>query len=483
MSLLLSEQGDARLALDPESGRNRYGCLPFPGPRRPAFGSATASTISPQAFEALKALHQRVGLAPGWVQAAECDRVRAEIATLCGADSVPGSEVVLAPSGTDVHLLAAQLCASDDPQGRRRPLEVVLSPTEETGNGVPAALRGLHYNDATPFQGPAPALGPLDGCRAASLRVLAGRRPDGRARPIAEVDAEARVLVEGALSSGADVLLVVSDLSKTGLVFPSPGLAADMVRRHGGSLTVLIDACQLRLGPAAVRGYLEAGCAVGVTGSKFATGPAFSGALLVPPALAGAWRERDLAPSLSAYSARADWPKGWRPRGSLTYTVNTGLLFRWQAALTEMRAFRLLDPAAVAGFFSAFAVAVGGRLAQDPAFGTLDLPAPPARPGGGDGWDQVPTLLPFVLKRGGSPLPLDPARALYKAIREGLGEIGQPVAVGGGGGSQPLGAFRMCSSMRLAVEALGPGGRGGDAVIAEALAFLGSIAALAGRAA
>ena len=57
---LLREGGDTRLALDPVSGRNRYGCASRPDPGLGHFGSATASTISPEGYAAADALRTRL---------------------------------------------------------------------------------------------------------------------------------------------------------------------------------------------------------------------------------------------------------------------------------------------------------------------------------------------------------------------------------------------------------------------------------------
>ena len=57
----------------------------------------------------------------------------------------------------------------------------------------------------------------------------------------------------------------------------------------------VVDACQTRLAPSAVREYLDAGALVIMTGSKFMQGAAFSGAVLVPESLVARLREGDEA--------------------------------------------------------------------------------------------------------------------------------------------------------------------------------------------
>ena len=62
--------------------------------------------------------------------------------------------------------------------------------------------------------------------------------------------------------------------------------------RWPGRVQVVVDACQMRLGRPRLKKYLDRGYLVIVTGSKFFTGPAFSGALLVPAGLARRARRR-----------------------------------------------------------------------------------------------------------------------------------------------------------------------------------------------
>ena len=119
-------------------------------------------------------------------------------------------------------------------------------------------------------------------CNNASVLSVPLRLVDGAPRALADVDAEVSVKVDAAVSSGGRVLLVMVDQSKTGLIAPSSACVAGLHRRHGGCVEVLVDACQLRLAPTALRDYLRQGFMVAVTGSKFLTGPSFSAALLLP---------------------------------------------------------------------------------------------------------------------------------------------------------------------------------------------------------
>ena len=107
---LLVQGGDERITLDPATGRNRYGCGPAPDDAL-AFGSSTASTISASAFASLAPCAERLldYPSPSRAYAVEAEMVRRRLARLCGLPVQTAANIVLAPSGTDLHLIVADL--------------------------------------------------------------------------------------------------------------------------------------------------------------------------------------------------------------------------------------------------------------------------------------------------------------------------------------------------------------------------------------
>jgi len=482
LEALLMEGGDTRLALDPVSGCNRYGCRSLPGAGTPDFGSATASTISPIAYEAAKALHTRLAEAEGRAPRAatyarELERVRGELLSLCGLSDMAGLDVVFAASGTDLHLVVAELAAG----GAEAPTLCIDVEPEETGSGVPAALQGRHFSGWTALGSPVTAGGPV-GAGGTQFAALAARAPDGTLRRQADIELELDGLVHAAVQAGRKVLLAVSDVSKTGLISPGLEVVLAITRRFPGAVEVLIDACQFRLAPASLKAYLDLGFMVAVTGSKFLAGPTFSAALLVPQGPAERLRGRLVRPGLRAYSARAEWPAGWAAHAAMSDAANYGLLLRWEAALTELAAFRALPEADVEAFSRRFAEAVEARLADHPALDPLAGRAPDrAAIGAGKGWDAAPTIFPFLLKHTDGPhdgyLSLAATQDVYRNLMSGSAPVrlGQPVLCGERAG-RPISALRLCNSARLIVEAVGDGGAAAQAVIDRALAALDAAA-------
>ena len=474
---LLCLGGDGRIHLREDGAANRYGCAPRPDQDLVAFGSSTASTISSEAFDEAERLRLRLLRAlehapASEVYAAETRRVRAELLSLLRLDG-RGVEVVLSPSGTDLHLYAAQLIASSD----EPPLAIIPEETE-TGSGVPAALAGR-----TPAQEPSAAFG---GLNPVEVKAVPARGADGRPRAPGDADAEVAALAEAAIADGRPVLLVLIDASKTGLISPSPASAFALAARHPGRVTVLVDACQLRLSGASLGAYLDRGAMIAVTGSKFLTGPAFSAALLVPRALAQTFAGRPVPKRLSTISAAADWPEGWAARSQLAPAANFGLLVRWQAALAELRRFAETSGAQAQAFVAAFARAAREAIAAQPGLEPLEC-RPFERDLGVDGgWDGMTTIFPFLIRAAdGRWLSNEEVQQLWRQMREDLSaratreplqtraaarlriELGQPVAAGIRDGA-PVSALRLCLSSRLISDAAASDPRAAARILSDA---------------
>jgi hypothetical protein len=484
---LLTQGGDARIVCETH-GRNRYGCSPTPEPDVHAYGSSTASTISTAGFAAADALCRRLKAAsssetPHVTYARELNRVRADLKQLCGLEDLKGLEIIFGASGTDLHLFASQLLVDSS---ESRPL-IVRVEAAETGSGVPNALAGLHFSDCAAFGDAVVPSVPIDCGRKVDILEVKCRTANGDLRSLAAIDAEIESSVIPAAFAGQRILLNLVDVSKTGFLAPSPACVDRLRRRFPDLIEVLVDACQFRLAPSTLQTYLEREFLVAITGSKFITGPTFCGAILVPENASRRLKKRKLPTALKSYSAQADWPQDWTARSALSPLANFGLLLRWEAALTELRAFRHLAEGEVCRFLEYFADVITKRLAANSAFEPLVLPSldrGPLFPA--NAWDCNPTIFPFLLRRrtaSGQPVYLSPAetKKVHELLSEAGCQVGQPVPCGKREG-QPVSALRLCLSSRLIVEALADEGRGAGKVIADAVGLLNQAARLAATA-
>lgn len=485
--VLLVSGGDARTLLDFLSGVSVYGCRPRPDPQRVALGSSTASVISAAGYAAAEALREvcadRLRRRPAaHVYRAEAGRLRGELLHLCGFSPADDVGAVLAASGTDLHLLVGQWL---------RPQRIVMVAGDETGSGVVAAMHGRHFNTRAAYGGTVPAGEPVSDWRGEVVTVNP-RLPDGSLRDEGAVNAECAVRVGEAAAAGRRVLLVLTDVSKTGLIVPGVSTVRELKALWPGQVEVLVDACQFRLAAETVRNYVAQDWLVALTGSKFMAGPTFSGVLLVPPPVSERYRDAVLPAAVSAYSCPADWPAGWTAARALPEAANFGLLLRWEAALAEQKSFVSLPDDRVTTFLREFAQAMRGRLAKDAGFRELPVRALSRSDFGAPGrWDREQTIFPFLIhgrERRGMARPLSRAdtervyRDLLKFPADATGrrfQLGQPVA-GGQRGKVAVSALRLCVSAPMAVAACRDGREA--EIIADALAALDEVGRLARRA-
>lgn len=461
---LLVSGGDERIAIDPATGVNPYGHGPQPAPADIAFSSSTASTISQAAFAAVEQFAD--ALARGIrtdgesvVYERECHRIRSRILRLVGCPPRSGIEIVLSPSGTDLHLLATLLYRQP-----ATPLLTLTLEASETGSAVAMAASGSHFI-AYPPSGVEVARG---GQIAAGISgaTFAVRNADGSLRDERDVEHALDARIAAAVETGHRCLLVVADMSKTGLIAPGLDTMFRLKARYGARLDIFIDACQLRLAPATIRAYLAHGFAVAITGSKFLGGPSFSGAMLCPAPIAARFRNRTLPPTVADYAAAAELPRGWPARRALGDRPNLGLLLRWHAALYEWEALLHVPADRATRTAQAVADAVGRRLRDDP--GIVQIASRPIDRrllGGGSAVaaDCVPTIFPFALRRSGCDrngielLTADETAQIYRGVAKAsaLGpaiRLGQPIACAPSATAN-VSALRLCLSARMIVEA------------------------------
>jgi hypothetical protein len=464
---LMETGGDIRLARDPVTALNGYGCSHRPRPWAITFASSTASSASARGYVAAdraRLIHTLALLRGAARQSATRACLNAARRGIAAHFSLgAGAQIALAASGTDTELLALALTHL---AGADRPIRNILIAPEETGRGVPMAAQGLHFAVDTACGVDVTFQAPIEGFRPdTSLVNIKLRGADGAIRPACAVESDIEAAVAAGLAAGQRVSLHVLDLSKTGLLAPSAACLTRLRARHGSAdLDIVVDACQTRLSPAALRAYLALDAIVLITGSKFFTGPPFAGAAILPPAIAARLRQAGLPAGLAAYFGRDDFPPSCPAARALPPAGNYGLALRWHAALAEMRAVARIPAARKAEILTGFAGAVRAAIAANPAL-TL-LPAPPIDRADAEPWERLQSIFTFSLRAPHAPercLTPAEARSVYLWLNADLSgvipesphiasricHIGQPVPLPQPGSAAPQGALRVSAGARL----------------------------------
>lgn len=211
--------------------------------------------------------------------------------------------ISLFPSGTDAELMPALLAytraavrSGHQGQGSRgHEVFSVVTAAGEVGSGTTLAAMGQHFAKRLP-SGRCPSLGNMmvfegadheDG-RFSSINLYL-RAPDGRLLSKEERDQKVEETVRNAVETtdadgrpryGCIVVHMVLG-SKTGQCMPSFECLDRLSNRYGDVVLPVVDACQGRLKPGAIRECLDKGRVVLCTGSKFFGGPPFSGVCLL----------------------------------------------------------------------------------------------------------------------------------------------------------------------------------------------------------
>jgi hypothetical protein len=479
LEFLLAAGGDLRLAINPASGLNEYGCQPSPCPDTLSFSSSTATSISERAYERAEAAREAVmrsAIEVGIEEAfdARVEAMRDELMSHLGL-APDLADVVFSPSGTDSQLQALFLArALLGPE-----LVTVVVAADQTGSGTINTSRGCHFSAATANGSRVQKGEPIAGL-ASALTSLALPLFDeaGQTRLLAANDSMVYDAVERVVAGGSKVLLQVMDASKFGFRAPSDECLEAITSRWGDHVQVVVDACQMRLGRPRLRKYLERGYMVIVTGSKFFTGPPFSGALLVPGDFSRPLNAIDAVPEgLLEYISCSDWPRSWPLlRARFPHRMNFGQWLRWEAAIEEIGAYYRVPASFRKEALACFGQAIESLIAASPS---LDL-----LPGEGRSLDEADeemaqrTIFSFVIRQGEGIRSLSECRTLYRALagHAGAGDlkpaaqaclIGQPVALGCG--PSPSAALRISASARLVSEAWSADAKAADLNLQRAI--------------
>ncbi|WP_372755209.1 hypothetical protein [Mariniflexile sp.] len=334
---LLMDGGDLRLNIDEIALLNKYGCRPFPRPDAFTFASSTATSVSNFAFDKtdkVRSILIKNSLKNGFKNAtiAFSELLKDNLKKIFKLNDE--TQIIFSPSGTDSSLQIAaitQIITDKD-------ITHVLVASDETGSGVPAALKGCHFENTTALNHPIKKGDRIEGFRDVDLIKVPFRNEKGELKSTTQLDSEIFSAISETSKLGKHVVLHVMDHSKLGYQSPSEKMMKELKSLKDLSIQVIIDAAQLRLDPTDIQKYLEKGFIVAITGSKYFTGPPYSGALILPESVSKLIHaaKNTLPAGLTKYYNHSDWPTSWCCSKDLSEGYNYGSYMRWNAAIVEM---------------------------------------------------------------------------------------------------------------------------------------------------
>lgn len=337
---LLMAGGDLRLNIDEIDLLNKYGCRPFPRPEAFTFASSTATSVSNFAFDKsdkARSILIKESLKNGFKNTAIdfSESLKNSIKKIFKLSDA--CEIIFSPSGTDSSLQVAAITQIITD----KEITHILVASDETGSGVPAALKGCHFENNTALNFPAKKGDKIAGFRDVDLIKIPLRDENGQLKSTPQLDAEVFNAISRTNQLGKHIVLHVMDHSKLGYQSPSEDMLEKLHLLQDLSLQVIVDAAQLRLDPSDIQNYLQKGYIVSITGSKYFTGPPYSGALIFPECVSKLVKsvKNNLPEGLNKYYNHSDWPVSWFCSNDLSDGFNYGSNMRWKAAIVEMERY------------------------------------------------------------------------------------------------------------------------------------------------
>lgn len=342
---MMTTGGDNRSLIIDGVGTNKYHIKPQPIAKGDIFrGSCTGNPPTERGYKAAKRLFDNE---LSNLPQSEIDLTLREIFSNQRTrlshllDLPPGTEIILAPSGSDAEYLPIAIAKAIQPNTK---ITTGVTQVKEIGAGSAPASMGEFFSTHAPLLGTVGSgegnthlegFGGIDGV------TIPARNKDG-----STIDASHAMdeFLAGAERQGAYPIVHGVFGGKTGLrdgVMP-PSLDA------GETSLGVVDACQGRFTRDELHRWLAQDSVVLFTGSKFYQGPPFCAAVILPEAIAEKLRKSPALEGgifggrgLGAFLTDKELPsclKSWKGSLRKEDTNNVGLALRWEAGLAGMEA-------------------------------------------------------------------------------------------------------------------------------------------------
>jgi len=253
---LLMSGGDLRLNIDEFELLNKYGCRPFPRPEAFTFASSTATSVSNYAFDKtdkVRSILIQNSLKKGFKIATMefSELLKNNLRKSLAIDDA--CQIIFSPSGTDSSLqIAAITQITSDKE-----ITHVLVASDETGSGIPTALKGRHFENTTALDYPVKKGDNIKGFREIDLIEIPLRDENGALKSSDLLDTEVFSAISKTHELGRHAVLHAMDQSKLGYQSPSEEMIQKLQTLDKLSIQIIVDGSQLRLDPNDIQNYLN----------------------------------------------------------------------------------------------------------------------------------------------------------------------------------------------------------------------------------
>ena len=368
----MSTGGDHRITIDENIGFNIYGCKPYPT-YSVTYSSCTGSNISLPAYSYVMAYWNQLQTElsidisrSNIILRREFGKVADSICKFYEIDS--STEYIFGPSGTDLEYMALYLT---DKIAKNGVCNIVLG-LHEVGSGIENAARGRYFSNVTPSSKEVQNGQLLSGFQSERISTVFIPMRD----EAGEVYSDIRLFeilqnaIEVALDNGRRPLIHVVHSSKTGLVLPDWHTIHNIKNKYKENIDIIVDACQGRISKNSLKQYFSLDVMLLLTGSKFLSGPPFSGVLILPKSISNRVNSlNELPQGLTSIFGEAEFPSSWLSSPQFD-NFNLGLLLRWNAAIYEMNKIFRVPDSKVEYIFDCFETSVN-KMVKDSEFLSL----------------------------------------------------------------------------------------------------------------
>lgn len=328
---VLTSGGDERIRLL-ENGKNKYSVNPVDFEHSIQRGSCTCNTLNPDSLKAVGCLLNETRQSEFTTL---LEWVRDEMKSMISPDDENSFELFLAPSGSDLNYYPLMFRALLE---KRRPILNIATCPEELGTGSTFAAEGKYFFTQNQFGEVVDKGSKLPGIGEIQMKYFPSRDDEGM------IFDHKSALVEHLGKRDKSTLTICNLVlgSKSGI---ENNLS--VIPRFQKNVMWVVDMCQMRAQKNTIQRLLDLNAMIMITGSKFFQSPPFCGALLVPKYWVDKLSEVDdlsAAKSFTSIFSKNDFPPTLeRLQSVFRHYENSGLLLRWGAALSEMKAITAID--------------------------------------------------------------------------------------------------------------------------------------------